>query len=1005
MNLRLLFQTVQKVLLFFFCLAISFFAEGQSFTVRGRVTDLNGQPIAGATVLQKGTRNGTITDDHGQFTLTGSGHATSFYISSIGYEKQEVKADGSSRLTVILKRSSNELDQTVIRAYGTTTRRLNTGDISTVTAKEISGQPVANPLAALEGRVPGLVVSQTSGVPGAAFKVQIMGQNSLEQGSDPLIVVDGVPFTAGNTPLNNIANAAGSGGTSGISPLNTIDPANIESIEVLKDADATAIYGSRGANGVILITTRKGVAGKTKFDINVNTGGGMVTRTMKMLNTRQYVAMREEGFKNDNITPTPLNAPDITVWDTTRYTDLKKLLTGGTAHMTNAQATLSGGSVNTRFLIASSYHRETTVFPGDLADDRGSFHLNLNHNTADKRLGVNLNASYSAEKNDLTGQDLSYYINLPPNILLRDAAGNLNWQEGGIPFTASTPNPLASLYARYTGKFQNLTGDIQLRYQALRGLELKLNAGYNQVMGNESSRNPSESINPNTGTLPYASFGNSSNRGWILEPQAQYVANIGKGKLDILVGASFQSQIANSISATARNYTSDLLLGSINAAGDVTTNNSFSQYNYCAAFGRINYNWQDKYILNLSGRRDGSSRFGPGRRFANFGAVGAAWIFSGESFFRRRLPFISFGKLRISYGITGNDQIGNYQYLDSWSSSSTPYQDIPTLRTTKLFNPDYGWEVNRKLEAALDLGFFKDHLLLSLTWYRNRSGNQLINYPLPIQTGFPSVTENFNAIVQNSGLEATLTTQNIRSGSFTWSSSLLLTIPSNKLVSFPGLARSTYANTYIIGKPLSVEKTYKSLGVDAKTGIYQFKDVDGDGAFGSADRIALVNTDPRFYGGLRNDFQYKGLELTVFFQFKKQMGRNYLYTQSVYVPGFYYFNQPAIVQERWQHPGDKTNIGRYVASAGSPAFYPAAIYLAGSNAIYSDASYIRLKTVSISYSLPQGWTKRFSASSRVYLQAQNLLTITGYQGADPENQDVYVLPPLRVISGGIQITF
>lgn len=1002
MKLKVRAKAIQTMGLLLLCLIFSGLAEGQGRSVRGRVLDVEGRPVAGATVVVEGSSNGTVTDANGGFQLKGASPGSSLLISSIGFERQEVKPDGSNPLTVTLKRSTNELDQAVIRAYGTTTRRLNTGDISTVTAKDIRQQPVANPLAALEGRVPGLVVTETSGVPGAAFKVQIMGQNSLQQGSEPLFVIDGVPFAPGNAPLNNLANAA----TSGISPFSTINPADIQSIEVLKDADATAIYGSRGANGVILITTRRGREGKTKFDVNVNAGAGVVTRTMKMLNTRQYVAMRREAFKNDNITPTTSNAPDIMVWDTTRYTDLKKLLTGGTAHMTNAQATLSGGNSNTQFLLSGTYHKETTVFPGDFADNRGAFHLNLSHNSPDRRLSVNLSATYSADKNNLTGRDLSYYINLPPNILLHDAEGRLNWGEGGVPFSAITPNPLASLYATYTGKFQNLVSDLQAGYKVLRGLDLKINAGYNDLIGNELSRNPSASINPNTATLPYSGFGNSFNKSWILEPQAEYTGNIGRGKLNVLIGGSFQSQAAQSISVTARNYTSDLLLGSITAAGDVTTSNEFNQYNYCAAFGRLNYNLGDKYILHLSGRRDGSSRFGPGRRFSDFGAVGGAWIFSSTNWIQKKLPFLSFGKLRASYGITGNDQIGNYQYLDSWSSSITPYQGIPALHTTRLYNPKYGWEVNRKLEGAIDLGFMKDRILFSVTWYRNRSGNQLISYPLPIQTGFTSVTENFDAVVQNSGLEFSASSKNIQSGSFSWSTALNLTVPSNKLVSFPGLAQSTYARTYIVGKPLSIQKRYQSLGVDPKTGIYQFKDVNGDGRFDYDDDIILLNTDPRFYGGFRNDFEYKGLTVTLFFQFKKQLGKNYLYRQSVYVPGFYYFNQPAIALGRWQEPGDKTDIGRYTASAGSSAFYPAAIYLGQSDAIYSDASYIRLKTVSVSYNLPERWTKTWSVShSRVYLQAQNLFTITDYKGADPENQDTYALPPLRVISGGIELTF
>ena len=1002
-----------KKYLFFIIVLCASQLQAQNITrVSGTVSNAsNNTPLRGATVTIKDTPSTTTTDEQGNFIVTAKSDTGTLVISFVGFHTYQLKFNSTTKgpFTIHLRDDASLLNEVMVIGYGTTTKRLNTGNVGKVTAEDISKQPVNNPLAALEGRVPGLVVTQSSGVNGSGLSVQLRGQNSLIQGSDPLFIIDNVPYSPGNFPLNQLTSAAGSGSSAsdGISPFSLIDPSDIESIDILKDADATAIYGSRGANGVILITTKKGKAGKTVIGANVYSGMSRVTRTMDMLNTKQYLQMRREGFANDGIAPDASTAPDLFLWDTTRYTDFKKLLIGNTAHTTDAQLSLSGGNDNTQFLIGGGYHRQTTVFPTDLGDDRASVHFNLNHNSTDKKLTVNLNVIYSSNVNDLPASDLTGYINTAPNFKLYDASGKLNWQEGGVSYLSLgllNANPLSFQNQSYTGKFQNLSSNLQLIYKVLPDLSLKVSMGYNMVTSDEVSLYPSTSLDPNLGALPFSNFANQSQKSWIIEPQAEYIKKFGASKLDVLIGNTWQDNTSSGILVSANNYSSDLLLGSISAAGLTYSSNLFNQYRYEGTYGRINYNLGGKYILNLSGRRDGSSRFGPADRFSNFGAIGAAWIFSEERLIKDKLPFLSFGKLRGSYGITGNDQIGNYKYLDTWTPGMATYQGISVLNPTSLYNPTYSWEKNRKAEVGLDLGFFKDRLLVSGDYFNNRSDNQLVNYTLPSQTGFSSVLENLNALVQNTGWELQVNSKNINSGSFTWMTAFNMTIPRNKLLAFPGLATSSYANTFVIGQPLSTLKLYHSLGVDANTGIYTFAGEDQNGNLTAANRTVLKNTDPKFYGGLQNTFRYKRIELSVFFEFKKQNGYNYLNTLGGNVPGYSYYNQPVIVLSAWQKPGDKTNIEKFTSSPGD-AYNAASNYLIGSDAIISDASYIRLKNLSLSYNLPNSWLTRLHiTSSRLYLQGQNLFTITNYVGADPENQNMYILPPLRTITIGIQLT-
>ncbi|TXJ28992.1 MAG: SusC/RagA family TonB-linked outer membrane protein [Chitinophagaceae bacterium] len=968
--------------------------------LKGKVMSENGTPAAGVTVKIKNTNIFTTTDETGNFTIKNIKNGDILVISGAEILTQEIIIHTGEFLSIVVKAKVGQLDQVIMMAYGQTTRRVNTGNISRVDATEIERQPVSNPLAALQGRVPGLIINQANGYANSPFSVQIRGRNSILQNSQPLFIVDGVPFAAQNDPINQV-NSASNAGTN---PFYTINPQDIESIEILKDADATAIYGSRGANGVILLTTKKGKNGKTKVDLNTYTGWSRATRTMPMLDTRSYVQMRREAFENDGIIPDVNNAADIELWDTTRYNNLKDFFIGGTAVTNDINLSVSGGAPGTQFLISGGYHRESTVLPVSLSDHRLSLHSSINHESANKKFRANLSSNYSYTKNRLPGIDPTTFINRPPNMLLYDSVHNLNWQEEGVPFgyiSSGYANPLAALETEYAGELKNFSGSLQLSYRLFNNLNVLANLGYNSISTDETNTNPQSSIDPFSGWLPSANFGTGSNQTWIVEPQLEYNKKTSIGKFSILAGATMQKKTTSGISATGLDYQNDFLLHTISGAAMIITSNNYSEYRYAALFGRINYNWQDRYIINLTGRRDGSSRFGPAKQFNNFGALGAAWIFSKENVVTEHLPWLSFGKIRGSIGITGSDGIGNYQFLDAWNSSTTSYQGIPVITPTALYNPDLAWENNRKFEIGLEIGLFKQRLFATINYFRNRSGNQLVFYNLPIQAGFPGVNKNRDALVQNSGVEIDLESRNIQSGEFTWQTRLNLTFNRNKLLRFPGLANSSYANSLVIGKPLSVKKLLDFEGVDPLTGTYKMKDVDGNGLLTIADRIIVANTDPRYYGGFENTFTYAGFELNVLFQFTKQTGINYLGTVAGYTPGSAYTNQPAIVLNRWQKPGDHSNIQKFTTNISAEG-----AQLVNSTGAYSDASFIRCKNISLTYSFAPAVLKKIKIERlKIYANAQNLFTITNYLGADPETQNMFRMPPLRTVVVGFSLTF
>jgi TonB-dependent starch-binding outer membrane protein SusC len=980
--------------------------KNELLPISGVVKGVDGKPLANVSVVVKGTDKGTTTDENGNFSIDVK-QGDVLVISSVGFGTREVKVTRvNDNLIVALNTASMSLDEVVVnKGYYAEKKILSTGSVAKVSGETISKQPVSDPVAALIARVPGLEVITASGVPGRVYGVQIRGRNSLNNGSTPLYVIDGVPmYNNANSPNRfgtsiDIPGLGGVGGGLPASPFNALNPKDIESIEILKDADATSIYGSRGANGVILITTKKGASGKTKVDVTFSHGIGQTVDKMELLNTEQYLEMRREAFRNDGMTTYPATAYDVNgKWEETRYTDWQEVIMGRNARYTDAQVSISGGTANTTFILSGGYNRQSTVLPGNFRDQKGSANFSLAHKNTNGKLKIDFSTLYSNLDSRLPFSDLVFAITRAPNApTIYNADGTLNWANG------TWTNPLRETKASVNVATAYLNSSFALSYQILPSLQLKTLMGYSSTNVNGKRLIPSSYYSPFSPEPASSESGSNKIFVWNIEPMMTYSKAIGKGSVEVLVGTTLLKQEQESYAVKGEGFTSDALIQNLQGAAVVKfLGNSNSEYRYNAFFGRMGFTWDEKYLLNVTGRRDGSSRFGPGKEFSNFGAVGIGWVVTKEPFAQKHIPFLDFGKIRANYGVTGNDQIGDYQYLETYTPYATDYLGIVPLNVTRLYNPDFHWEKNKKLELGVDLGFLQSRILLAVNFYTNRSDNQLVEYALPSMVGNTSVIANLPALIENRGFEFELNTVNINRDAFTWSSSINLTIPKSKLIAYPGIENSLDRFNYMIGAPLNIRKGYNYRGVEPQSGLYTYEDVDNDGMITSfsKDQETPLFIGQKFYGGLSNTFVFKGLQVDIFFQYSRQPFQpNYLALFGL--PGTM-SNQPVYVLERWQKPGDAASIQRFSNSD----FQATSTYSMARSSTqgFSDASFIRLKNLVLSYSFPQLLKRKlFLNSLKLFVQGQNLLLFTNYKGLDPETKSL--LPALRVVTGGVQITF
>jgi TonB-dependent starch-binding outer membrane protein SusC len=972
----------------------------------GRVQSSEGEPLEGASISVGGYPV-QVTAAGGLFRLPVKALRSVVTISFQGYSPQTVHLSNSGFHIIVMQPMASLLDNVVIQPYGRTTQRLLTSAVAQVQGSEVESQPVGNVLEGLEGRVPGMTTRQYNGVPGSAFGVLIRGRQSISQGTDPLVVIDGVPISGNNGYLATIGSGSAQG-PMGASVLNGIPPSAIASIVVLKDAAATAIYGSRGANGVLLLTLKTGKAGRLKWGVDVYSGNDRVVKTSSLLNTGQYLALREEAVQNDGPSAND-SVPEESLWDNTRYTNFKKEVMGKNAVRQNARIDLSGGDSNTAFLISGNYYKQSAVFPGPTSDDRFSLYGHLHWQSHNQRLRLDLSALYSWNDNQLPIQDYTPLMSLAPNAPpFLDAAGQPVWSANGLSYV----NIPALQNNAYRAGVNNQFDRLQLTYdRLLPGLVLRSNLGYYRLQSDERSQVSIAGQDPANDPVGQTLEAGNTGQTELIDGLAEYSHSAGAGKVEGLLGVTWQEQQTTYASRDAVGYTSDLLLETGGGNPTVTLAGNSVVYRYEAIFGRVNYNLDNRYIVTLSGRRDGSSRFGPGKEFGNFWGIGSAWIFSEEPFLKN-LSWLSFGKLRSSLGTTGNDQIGDMSYGQAYTPTMAArgYQGLQGAYPTSFSNPDLHWEVNYSSDLALDLGFLNNKILLSAAVYRDWTGNQLIYNALPSQSGLPGLVLNMPVRIVNEGLEFSLQTFNLTRRHFRWVSTASVTVPVNRLARFTSLSTSYYANSLAVGKSLSVVKGFRYEGVSVDSGLFEFQGMGPDGTIDPRDQVTGGNLDPRYYGSLNQGFRYKNWQLDLLFEFRVQNGFNpFVVLYQINPPGVQapsmLGNGPVEWLDHWRQPGDRALLQKLTASQGSVANQRIFDYI-GSDAQARDASFIRWKSLSLSYRLHAGLLSRCSlGDARIYLKGENLLTVTHFPVADPETQDPTVLPPVRSLVAGISLSF
>lgn len=983
-------------------------------TITGLIVNEKGRPLEAAVVRVADQSKGAATDKAGRFTLKDVDQDVTLLVSRTGY-KPTVLSSYADSVYVQLIAMVAPLQEVKVNGIK---QIVLTGSVSDLKGKEISYQPVSNVMGVLQGQIPGLYVQQTTGLPGGGYRIRLRGKNSIESACDPLILVDGIPIPSVSFKedyINTIGNSAPLGANVAASPLNLLSINDIASVEILKDADATAVYGTRGANGVILINSKTPKAGEKDLNVNIYSGFGKVAHFARYLDNKQYVQMRLEGIDNDKRSPGNEDY-DIMQWDRQHYTDWQKKMIGGTAHITDASLEWKGGTTNAWYRISGLYRRESTVYPADslppdkvsgkVADKfrykKAGLMAQANFNSRNQKLKTAFSVHYVADDNLLPSYDLTVFSSLPPNI------PDAYTKDRKLNFTDYVfGNPYAYLLQSFNAKSQNFRTHVNVAYEPVRNLVFSMNMGYSRIKVREVQITPGRSFSSDPSARGFSNFFNNKYRNGILNLQGTWKKTFGKEQFTLLAGARFQNDDQQTESYQAYDYRNDALLQWMEAAGSSMLLGAIdTHFLYRSFYSRLEYKHADKYILTLTGNRDASDRLSASGRYGTFGTVGAAWIFTREGWLKNS-RVLSFGKLRGSYGLTGNDQyirhLGRETYVPK---SLLPENRGPAGRPD--YRPVHTWEKIRKAEIALDLGFLDDRLLTTFCYYNNKSKDQLLTGRYQTRDGYIFLPVNHRAVVKNTGFEMDLEAQVIRNEKFSWHTTFNLSFPKNRLVAFAAIDQSKYQDYYNVGVGLDMEKVYHLLRVDANTGIYKFEDTDNNGSIDKADRKYGKELGPVFYGGMQHNFRYKGFELDLLFRFAKQHNYAFLYSGFGVVPPGYIGNQPlTVLDNRWQQPGDQAMLQQFTSgSAENPASSAFPTVLESDQQI-TDVTYLRLQSLNFGYYLSQKLLDKIKVKScKLYIQGLNLFTLTNYKGLDPElNSESQVYPSLRVFTIGIQASF
>ena len=1031
-----LLSQFRLLLLFAACLC-SVSAWAQTNAISGRVAGSDGGGLPGATILERGTTNGVSTNAEGSFSLKVQPGAT-LVISSVGYTAQTVTVGSQSVINVVLAAAATELNEAIVVGYGSQTKADLTGSVSTLTTKDIANAPVQTFEQAIQGKAAGVVIESGSGKLGQAIKVRVRGTASVSGDTQPLYVVDNIPIVTDNLSSTGAPT----------NPIADINPNDIESITILKDAAASAIYGSRASNGVVLITTKRGKAGVTRFNLGYQTGTSQATRRREFLNSKEYVELFTEALRNAGRSEASITnrfkgyaaGVDVNANYAVDTNWQDQVFRKGS--FSQYDLNTSGGTDKTKYYLSGQYSKQEGILVGNKLE-RIASRINVDHKATDK-LTLGINIGLSRTRNDRLPNDNAFStplqaVALAPITPVIDPRTGLT--SGALDLTTGNPNnnfpfyynPLLGVQnnaATYATFVYRTLGNVFGQYEIIPGLSFRselgldiLNQDEDQYLARVTSRNSG----PTNG---FAFSAHTTSGRYITNNFFSYRKVLAElHTVEATLGTSYEERKQNYTSVQGSQFASDAYRKLGSAAVYSAGNSELTRSALLSYFGRLNYSFANKYLLGLSARIDGSSRFGKNKQYGFFPAASLGWVVTEESFLKDQ-KVLSFLKPRISIGRTGNQGFSDFASLGLFSGTSG-YVGIPGQRPLQVANPDLKWETTTQADAGLEFGFLDNRISAEVDVYQKRTTDLALNATVPATSGFTSQFKNVGTL-ENKGIELSLTTRNFV-GDFTWTTTVNAARNANKLTFLQGQPiLGSFVSRAQEGFPIGTFFAPEYAGVDPANGdaLYYLNRANEDGTgTGTSDRglgttndinqaqlVPVGDPNPRWTGGLTNTFSYKGFDLTATF-----IG---VFGNKIFDGGAQFYsvafnngpdNQTRDQLNRWRNPGDITNV-------------PKANYLSGNGSSQSsrfvrDGSYGRLRTLTLGYNLPGALVKKgYLQSVRVFAQGLNLVTFTGYKGWDPEvntdylasnttqgniNQgiDFYTAPQPRTITFGINVGF
>lgn len=1003
---------MKKLILLLFSIVFSVSAIAQDRSVSGVVTDAeNGDPIPGVTVVVVGTNVGVATNNEGEYSLTVPEGSTTLRYSFVGYRTLTEQIRGRSVVNVELQLDMALLDEVVVSGYSAIPKRELTGSMSTVRGRDVQGLDIASPDQALQGRVSGARVTNSSGQPGGSTYIRVRGIGSINAGNAPLYIVDGVPISSVDR-----SGTLGSGNASNV--LNAINPRDIQNIEVLKDAAASAIYGAQAANGVILITTRRGSAGNTQFNLSANYGIAEEMNRLDIIEGPEWVELQYESFDNFNeFFGANFNAAsfiggftleDVANGDVPHYNWQDAMMRTGTTQRYDLSA--SGGDQQTRFFISGGYNNTQGVaITTDM--ERFNIRANIDHRAND-RLSFDFNIATTVTEQNGTLQE-GFYLGSPFFMAQFMRPTNPIFNEDG---TYATPppynyNPLAAneLDDRNSTQKQ-LIGNIGAIYNITDNLNFRTNWGLDyRTTEDVDYRAPESPAGESLGG--YRFDANRTVTNFTTNQVFNYYDTYDEiHSVRVLAGFEYRQETRETFSASGQGFPSGLFRTLQNAAEPLGVSGFGSEYRQASFFSRLQYDYDDTYLTNVSVRYDGNSRFGEDNRWGLFYAGSLAWRASNMSFMDFSNDWLEDLKFRISYGITGNSAISNFASRQLFTSGGA-YNNQPALTPSSLGNNLLTWEESATINLGLDWAILESRVYGALDVYSRENSKLLLSRDLPSDSGFGSLTENAGR-VQNQGIEVELGAILVDRGGLLWTSEVNMSWQRNELLELnEGADR---LGNLFVGRPLTEYYMYRYAGVNPADGRPMFEDRNGNityqpttsGERENDDRQFVGDTQPSSFGGWYNRFNYGGFQLDFLFQGNFGQSSYNSFTGS-FTDGAFFRRAGLIAnsRNRWTEPGQITSVEKAFVNSSYPGRTGG---FTTSTRFLENASYIRLKNVQLGYTLPGSATEQIGMrSARVFVQATNLLTWTAYSGIDPEivgtNNAIY--PQARTLTTGIEIGF